>query len=59
MGARRFGGIVPTPADDDALWSELRGRIPESVEYRTAAQVTEVLPEPDGAEMIKMLIIRV
>ncbi|MEZ0068127.1 2-polyprenyl-6-methoxyphenol hydroxylase-like FAD-dependent oxidoreductase [Streptacidiphilus sp. MAP12-20] len=35
-----------------SLWQELHRRLPDAVDYRSGAAVTQVLPEPDGARII-------
>ncbi|GAA2742480.1 FAD-dependent monooxygenase [Kitasatospora cinereorecta] len=52
--AGRVIGVLPFPFRSygwGSLWRELRGRIPDGVDYRTGAGVAEVLPEPDGVTL--------
>ncbi|GAA1275790.1 FAD binding domain-containing protein [Kitasatospora nipponensis] len=53
--AGRAVGVLPFPFRSynwGSLWQELRSRIPEAVEYRTGAAVTEVRPAGDGASLL-------
>ncbi|WP_329560975.1 FAD-dependent monooxygenase [Kitasatospora sp. NBC_01266] len=53
--AGRAIGVVPMPFrcyNWGSLWSELRGRIPGSVQYRTGAAVSSLEQEPDGVRLV-------
>ncbi|MCX4744263.1 FAD-dependent monooxygenase [Kitasatospora sp. NBC_01287] len=54
LRAGREIGALPFPFRSyswGSLWRELRGRIPQGVDFRVGAAVTGVEPEPDGVQL--------